>query len=373
MKAFLILEDGSIFNGQSIGSTKDAICEIVFNTSMTGYLEALTDPSYVGQGMVMTYPLIGNYGTNSDDAESDRAWVSAFIIRELAKRPSNFRNRESLADYLIRNEITGIQRVDTRALTRILREKGTMNGMVTCNEDYTWGEGLKTALTKIKNHSFTSQVAAVSGNKRVYNTIEQLRPGKNILTPPNKYKIAAIDLGIKKNMIEMLLKRGCEVTCFNYKVTAEEILEGGFDGILLSNGPGDPSNCMETVETTKKLIKSNIPIFGICLGHQVIALAAGGSSVKMKYGHRGENHPVKDLESGRVYISAQNHGYVIKDDGFDPNEVKISHINVNDKTVEGIKFLHKKIFSVQYHPEACGGPRDSEYLFDEFIEMVGGN
>lgn len=373
MKAFLILEDGTIFEGESFGSTEDVICEIVFNTSMTGYLEILTDPSYVGQGVVCTFPLIGNYGIALEDAESEKPWVAAFIVRELANRASNFRNKQTLEEFILENNIPGIQGVDTRGLTRILREKGTMNGMVTCNEKNTCGESFEIVIEKIKTHKILNSVEKVSRKNKIYDTNKKLRPeSKAEFTVQKKYRVALLDLGFKFNIVGMLLKRGCEVTTFNCFTKAEEIVAGQFDGIMLSNGPGDPQENIEVIETTKKLTESGIPIFGICLGHQILALAAGGTTYKLKYGHRGANHPVKDLTTGRVYISSQNHGYVVDKDSLNPEVAVVSHINVNDGTVEGIRYINKKVYSVQYHPEACAGPRDSEYLFDEFIELMGG-
>lgn len=373
MKAFLILEDGTIFRGESFGSTNEVICEIVFNTSMTGYLETLTDPSYVGQGVVCTFPLIGNYGIALEDAESERPWVAAFIVRELAKRASNFRNNKTLEEFVLENNIPGIQGIDTRGLTRILRERGTMNGMVTCNEENTCGDAFKIVIEKIKTHKIINSVETVSRKTKTYNTNKQLRPeSKDEFCEQKKYRVALLDLGFKFNMVGMLLKRGCEVTTFNCFTKAEEIIAGKYDGIMLSNGPGDPQDNVGVIETTKKLTESGIPIFGVCLGHQILALAAGGTTYKLKYGHRGSNHPVKDLATGRVYISSQNHGYVVDKDSLNPKVAVVSHINVNDGTVEGIRYKNKKIFSVQYHPEACAGPRDSEYLFDEFIELMGG-
>ena len=318
MKAFLILEDGHVFTGTSIGSAREVISEIVFNTSMTGYLEVMTDPSYAGQAVCMTYPLIGNYGICYDDQESTRPWIDAFIVRELSRVPSNFRSVDTIQHFLTKHDIPGIAGIDTRALTKILREK-------------------------------------------------EILPG-------NGPKVALMDFGAKRNIARSLNKRGCQVTIYPALTPAEEILGDHPDGIMLSNGPGDPKECTSIIKEVKKLYDSDVPIFAICLGHQLMALATGGDTYKMKYGHRGGNHPVKDLTTGRVYISSQNHGYVV--DAKDLEEKNIAHpafVNVNDGTNEGMAYVGKNIFTVQFHPEACPGPQDSSYLFDRFMDMMGGN
>lgn len=354
MKAFLILEDGTVFEGTSIGSTKEIISEIVFNTSMTGYLEVLTDPSYAGQAVVMTYPLIGNYGI-TPDMESRRPWPDGYIVRELSRMPSNFRCEGSIQDFLSKYDIPGISGIDTRALTKILREKGTMNGMITTDENY----DLEEILPRLKEY--------VTGN-----VVDKVTCQEKYVLPGKGKKVALLDLGAKDNIAKSLNKRGCEVTVYPAGTTAEEILAANPDGIMLSNGPGDPKECGEIIEELKKLYQSDTPIFAICLGHQLMALANGADTHKMKYGHRGGNHPVKDLETGRVYISSQNHGYVVDVDNMDKNVAKPAFINVNDGTNEGISYVGKNIFTVQFHPEACPGPQDSAYLFDRFIEMMGG-
>lgn len=355
MKAFLILEDGMVFEGTSIGSTREVISEIVFNTSMTGYLEVLTDPSYAGQAVVMTYPLIGNYGI-TPDMESERPWPDGYIVRELSRMPSNFRCQGTIQEFLVKYDIPGIAGIDTRALTKILREKGTMNGMITTNENYELAE----ILPRLKSYVTGNVVDRVTCD-----SISRLK-GKG-------KRVALMDFGAKKNIAKSLNQRGCEVTIYPAHTSAEEILEDKPDGIMLSNGPGDPKECKEIIEELKKLYKSDIPIFAICLGHQLMALANGADSHKMKYGHRGGNHPVKDLETGRVYISSQNHGYVVDTEHLDPAVAVPAFINVNDGTNEGLKYTGKNIFTVQFHPEACPGPQDSSYLFDRFIEMMGGN
>lgn len=352
MKAFLILEDGTVFTGTSIGSTKDMISEIVFNTSMTGYLEVLTDPSYAGQAVVMTYPLIGNYGI-TPDMESLKAWPDGYIVRELSRMPSNFRCEGTIQDFLKKYDIPGIAGVDTRALTKILREKGTMNGMITTNENYDLDE----VISKLKNYKVEGVVSKV--------TCEE----KYVLEGKGK-KVALLDLGAKKNIAKSLNDRGCEVTVYPADTTADEIIASNPDGIMLSNGPGDPAECTSIIKEIKKLYETDIPIFAICLGHQLMALATGGTTYKLKYGHRGGNHPVKDLATDRVYISSQNHGYVVDTDTLDPAVAKPAFVNVNDGTNEGLEYIGKNIFTVQFHPEACPGPQDSAYLFDRFIEMM---
>ena len=354
MKAFLILEDGTVFTGTSIGSTRDMISEIVFNTSMTGYLEVLTDPSYAGQAVVMTYPLIGNYGI-TPDMESLKAWPDGYIVRELSRMPSNFRCEGTIQDFLKKYDIPGIAGVDTRALTKILREKGTMNGMITTNENYDLDE----VISKLKNYKVEGVVSKV--------TCEE----KYVLEGTGK-KVALLDLGAKKNIAKSLNDRGCEVTVYPADTTAEEIIASNPDGIMLSNGPGDPAECTSIIKEIKKLYETDIPIFAICLGHQLMALATGGTTYKLKYGHRGGNHPVKDLQTGRVYISSQNHGYVVDEDKIDPNVAVPAFKNVNDGTNEGLAYVGKNIFTVQFHPEACPGPQDSGYLFDRILEMMGG-
>ena len=356
MKAFLILEDGHVFTGRSIGSTREAVSEIVFNTSMTGYLEVLTDPSYAGQAVVMTYPLIGNYGICYEDMESERPWVDGFIVRELSRMPSNFRSEDTIQNFLEKNDIPGICGIDTRALTKILRESGTMNGMITTDENYNMDDVMK----KLKAYSTGDEVSKVSCRE------------KKVL-PGDGYKVALLDLGAKKNIARSLNERGCEVTIYPSSTTAEEIIASRPDGIMLSNGPGDPKACVQVIKEIRKLYETEIPIFAICLGHQLMALATGADTFKLKYGHRGGNHPVKDMETGRVYISSQNHGYAVDPESLDPQVAVPAFTNVNDGTNEGLKYVGKNIFTVQYHPEACPGPQDSSYLFDRFMDMMGGN
>ncbi len=360
MKAHLILEDGNVFTGTSIGSTREVISEIVFNTSMTGYLEVLTDPSYAGQAVVMTYPLIGNYGI-TPDMESERPWPDGYIVRELSRMPSNFRSQGTIQDFLVKYDIPGIAGIDTRALTKILREKGTMNGMITTNDNY----NIEEIIPRLKAYTTGNVVDKVTcAEKRVLKGQGRAAGAK---------RVALLDLGAKKNIARSLSERGCEVTIYPAHTTAEEILAANPDGIMLSNGPGDPKECGQIIAEIKKLYESDTPIFAICLGHQLMALAVGADTHKMKYGHRGGNHPVKDLQTGRVYISSQNHGYVVDTDNLDPNIAKPAFINVNDGTNEGLAYVGKNIFTVQFHPEACPGPQDSAYLFDRFISMMSQN
>ncbi len=354
MKAFLILEDGTVFTGKRIGSDREVISEIVFNTSMTGYLEVLTDPSYAGQAVVMTYPLIGNYGI-TPDMESERPWPDGYIVRELSRTASNFRCEGTIQDFLLKYDIPGVAGIDTRALTKILREKGTMNGMITVNENY----DLEEILPKLRAYRTGNVVDRVTCRE------------KSVLKGRGK-RVALLDLGAKRNIARSLNQRGCEVTIYPAHTAAEEILAAEPDGIMLSNGPGDPKECGDIIREIRKLYESDVPIFAICLGHQLMALAAGADTHKMKYGHRGGNHPVKDLATNRVYISSQNHGYVVDTDNLDPAIARPAFINVNDGTNEGLEYIGKNIFTVQFHPEACPGPQDSAYLFDRFIEMMGG-
>lgn len=391
MKAFLILEDGTVFEGTHIGADKEIISEIVFNTSMAGYLEVLTDPSYAGQAVCMTYPLIGNYGICRDDMESLRPWPDGFVVKELSRIPSNFRNDCTIQQFLEENDVPGIAGIDTRALTKILREKGTMNGMITTNENYdfeqiqpklkayTTGKVVEKVSCKEKYvvapTTELSQNGPLSGSakfdKAAYEKgVREPRPTLVRELNGAGLKVALMDFGAKANIAHSLAERGCEVTVYPALTGAEEIIASVPDGIMLSNGPGDPKECTTIIEEIRKLYQTDIPIFAICLGHQLMALATGADTHKMKYGHRGGNHPVKDLETGRVYISSQNHGYVVDTDKLDPKVAVPAFINVNDGTNEGLSYTGKNIFTVQYHPEACPGPQDSRYLFDRFIRMM---
>ena len=391
MKAFLILEDGTVFTGTHIGADKEIISEIVFNTSMAGYLEVLTDPSYAGQAVCMTYPLIGNYGICRDDCESLRPWPDGLIVRELSRVSSNFRNDISIQQFLEENDVPGIAGIDTRALTKILREKGTMNGMITTNENFDF-EQIKPKLQAyttgrvvekvtcgerytIKGVTELAQNGPLSGAARFDKAAYakgQREPRPSLVRELNGagLQIALMDFGAKGNIAHSLASRGCDVTVYPALTPASEIIAAAPDGIMLSNGPGDPKECGSIIEEIRKLYDTEIPIFAICLGHQLMALATGADTYKMKYGHRGGNHPVKDLSGGRVYISSQNHGYVVDTDKLDPRIAVPAFVNVNDGTNEGLSYTGKKIFTVQFHPEACPGPQDSGYLFDRFIGMI---
>ena len=359
IKATLILENGQVFEGRSIGGTEERVCEMVFNTSMVGYQELLTDPSYAGQGVVMSYPLIGNYGVNSEDNESSRPWVEAFVVRHLAPRGSNFRCEGSLNDYLKKHNITGVEDVDTRALTKILRSQGSMNGMLTCAEHF----HVEDKLEQIRAYRVTNVVDRVTRREpEVFGACDG-----------EKYHVAMMDYGVKQNMIDCLRRRGCRVTVFPARTPAEEILRGGFDGVMLSNGPGDPAENVEVIAQVKKLYESQLPIFGVCLGHQLLALATGAKTGRLDYGHRGCNHPVRDEEEGRVFITSQNHGYMVLADSVDPAVAEVSHVNVNDGTCEGLRYKRPNCFTTQFHPEASPGPKDTEYLFDRFIASMGGD
>ncbi len=397
MKAFLILEDGSVFEGTHIGAVKEIISEIVFNTSMAGYLEVLTDPSYAGQAVCMTYPLIGNYGICHEDMESQKPWPDGFIVRELSRIPSNFRSDDTIQSFLEKNGVPGIAGIDTRALVKILREKGTMNGMITTNEQYKLSEilpRLKEYTTgkvvekvtcaekfEVKGTADLKDNGPVSGSawfdaqqyQRFLDgdmSAREKRPSLVRQLNGTGKKVALLDLGAKDNIAHSLAMRGCNVTVYPAGTSADEIIADAPDGIMLSNGPGDPKECTDIIKEIRRLYETDIPIFGICLGHQLMALATGADTFKMKYGHRGGNHPVKDLATGRVYITSQNHGYVVDMDKLDPKVATPAFINVNDGTNEGLAYTGKNIFTVQYHPEACAGPQDSGYLFDRFINMM---
>lgn len=354
MKAYLILEDGTVFEGRRIGADRDVVCEVVFNTAMAGYLEVLTDPSYAGQGVAMTYPLMGNYGINEEDAESRRPWASAFIVQSVARRASNYRSEEELDRYLSRYDIPGIAGLDTRALTRHLRTRGTMNGMITSREDLSIQACSKIA----RDYRVTGVVKMVSRTEMEH-------------IPGEGKRVALMDYGAKNSILRSLRRRGCDLYVFPYNTPAEEVLAIQPDGIMLSNGPGDPEECVESIACVRKLYDSGLPIFGICLGHQITALAMGAKTVKMDYGHHGVNHPVKELSTGRVYITSQNHNFMVKADTI-PAEGQVSFLNVNDGSVEGVTYDGGRVYTVQFHPEASPGPVDTNFLFDRFINVMGG-
>ena len=350
---YICLADGQIFEGKRFGASGEITGELVFTTGMGGYIETLTDPSYFGQIVMQTFPLIGNYGFIDEDTESTKSYVSAYIVREYCKEPSNFRCVKTLDDYLKENNIIGVYDVDTREITKIIRESGVMNAVI-CSDPR------KADFDKIKEYKITDAVKSTSVEKPC------LVPSKN-----HKYNVVLIDYGKKDNIPRELAKRGCNVAVVPYNTKAEDILKLNPDGIMLSNGPGDPSDNEECIEELKKLI-GKVPIFGICLGHQLLALAMGGKTIKLKYGHRGVNQPVKNLKTGRTYISSQNHGYAVINEDIEKAGGVISYVNANDGTNEGVDYPDKKAFSVQFHPEACSGPHDTRFLFDRFIDMIGG-
>ena len=348
MNAKLILENGMVFEGNAFGYLSDSVGEVVFTTGMTGYQEVLTDPSYYGQIVTMTYPLIGNYGVNLEDVESNSPKVRGFIVREKCSFPSNFRCEMDLDNYLKQNKIVGLEGIDTRALTKVLRNNGTMKGIIVVDEI-----GEKDVNDRITAYTNKEAVKNVTTDK-VY-TIEG-----------NGKHVAVMDFGIKTNILRCFKKIGRKLTVFPANAKAEDILAINPDLVFLSNGPGDPQDVPESIENIKKLIGKK-PIVGICLGHQLLTLALGGTTTKLKFGHRGCNHPVKDLETNKVAITSQNHGYVVETL---PEEVVATHININDGTIEGMKHKTLPIFSVQFHPEASAGPHDSEYIFDKFMEYA---
>ncbi len=352
-KAYLILENGTVFEGKSFGAEKETTGELVFTTAMTGYLETLTDPSYFGQVVVQTFPLIGNYGVIPSDFESNAPALKAYIVRNWCQEPSNFRCKGDLDTFLKASDIPGLYDIDTRALTRIVREYGVMN----CKLTYTLDNKEKD-LEEIKSYRVTKAVASVSvTEKELFESKEKKR------------SVVLWDFGAKSNIRRELVKRGCDVTVVPSTATAQEIKALNPDGIMLSNGPGDPTENTNVISELKKLCEYKIPTFGICLGHQLLALSQGAKTVKLKYGHRGSNQPAKDLKTGRVYITSQNHGYAVVGDSL-PDNAEVSFVNGNDGTCEGVNYKDMPAFSVQFHPEACGGPLDTAFLFDRFIQMI---
>ncbi len=355
-KAYLLLANGQIFEGKSFGVTGTTIGEVVFATGMTGYQETLTDPSYYGQIAVQTFPLNGNYGTNSDDFESPQCWMKGYIVREWCEVPSNFRCEKTIDEFLKEQHVIGLYGVDTRQLTRIIRECGVMNGAITTEDVYAKKEEL---LAQIQAYEIKDAVKTVTTKEIKRYTVEN-----------PEHEVVMMDFGYKAHILRHLLNRNCNVTVVPAHTTAEEILAINPDGVMLTNGPGNPEENTEVIETLKKLIAAKMPMFGICLGHQLTALANGGKTMKLKYGHRGGNQPVKDLNTGRVYVTSQNHGYAVVGDSINPAVGKMSHWNVNDNTCEGVEYYNAPVYTVQFHPEACGGPRDTSYLFDRFMTMM---
>ena len=351
--AYLILENGTVFEGKAFGAEKETMGELVFTTAMTGYLETLTDPSYFGQVVIQTFPLIGNYGVIPSDFESDSPSLKGYIVREWCQVPSNFRCEGDLDTFLKNSGIPGIYGIDTRALTRIVREYGVLN----CKISYS-PEVSKEELEEIKNYVIEDAVESTTIKEK--ETYKAEKPELNVVL---------MDFGAKHNIGRELVKRGCNLTVVPSNTTAQEIVEMNPDGIMLSNGPGDPSKNVQIIEELRKLCESKIPTFGICLGHQLLALSQGAKTEKLKYGHRGANQPAKEIDTGRVYITSQNHGYAVVNDSLPENGV-VSFVNGNDNTCEGVRYTNMPAFSVQFHPEACGGPLDTAFLFDRFIDMI---
>lgn len=350
MKAQLILENGMVFEGKAFGYLKETVGEVVFTTGMTGYQETLTDPSFYGQMVVMTYPLVGNYGINLEDMESGKAHVRGFIVREKCDYPNNFRCELTLDGYLKSQKIIGLEGIDTRALTKVLREHGTMRGIITVRE-------LSPSQVKLKIDAFTNRSAVAE----VTTTEKYEHKGKGI-------HVAVVDCGIKQNIIRSFIDKGCRLTVFPAFTPASEIMSVNPDGVFISNGPGNPLDIPLVIENIKEIIGKK-PMTGICLGHQLIALALGGKTTRLKFGHHGANHPVKDFKKHRVFITSQNHEYVVEKL---PQEAEVTHVNVNDQTIEGMYIKDLDIYSVQFHPEACPGPTDTAYVFDEFIKVMQG-
>ncbi len=368
MKAILLLEDGTRFEGKAFGARAEKCGEVVFNTSMCGYQEILTDPSYHEQIITMTYPLIGNYGTNAEDWESRKSFVSGFVVKENCPYPSNWRNGSTLDEYLQKNNIVGIEGIDTRKLVRHIRTKGAMRGILSAVE--TDPKKLAERLQEYPGLVGRDIVKAVTVDKPYAwkeGVVNILNP--DLQAPQPKYKVVAIDCGMKQNILRLLVSHGCDVTVVPAQATAEEILARKPDGVFLSNGPGDPAAVTYTVEAVKSLL-GKVPIFGICLGHQILGLALGGTTYKLKFGHRGANHPVKNLQTGKIEITSQNHGFCVDLDSLAGKDVELTHMNLNDNTLEGFRCDKLRAFAVQYHPEASPGPHDSNYLFEDFIELI---
>jgi len=356
-KAILVLEDGRTFNGASFGADGECFGEAVFNTSMTGYQEILTDPSYAGQIVCMTYPLIGNYGVNEEDVESRKPWAEGLIVREASRVASNWRSTSTLSEYLMANNIIGIEHIDTRALVRHIRDKGAMRSAIsTVDLD---------AESLLKRILDSPEMA----NRELATAVTVRESFEYPALSNEKFHIVAYDFGVKTNSLREFAKFGCRVTVVPAETSADEVLALEPDGIFLSNGPGDPASMKNVVEEIRKLTTSSVPMFGICLGHQILGQVFGGSTYKMKFGHRGGNQPIKDLTTGKIEITAHNHGFAVEADSL-PDNVEVTHINLNDHTVAGLRHKTLPVFSVQYHPESAPGPHDSEYLFERFIELM---
>jgi carbamoyl-phosphate synthase small subunit len=377
VSALLVLADGSVFKGTSFGAQGSSVGEVVFNTSMTGYQEILTDPSYAEQIITLTYPHIGNTGTNSEDVESNNIWAKGLIIRDLPLVASNFRNQQTLSDYLQANNVIGIADIDTRRLTRILRDKGAQNGcLMTIDANSTSDESTQIAEALAQAKGFgglkgmdLARVVTCAKQHEFTDGVWTLGEGyaQNVSDLP--FHVVAYDFGAKNNILRMLVDRGCRLSIVPAQTSAEEVLALNPDGIFLSNGPGDPEPCDYAIEAIKVLITKQIPMFGICLGHQLLALAAGASTQKMKFGHHGANHPVKDLTSQRVMITSQNHGFAVNQDSL-PANIKVTHVSLFDHSLQGIELTNAPAFGFQGHPEASPGPNDAAPLFDHFIDLI---
>jgi carbamoyl-phosphate synthase small subunit len=368
VRAILLLEDGTIFEGSSFGAKGQKCGEVVFNTSMTGYQEILTDPSYNEQIITMTYPLIGNYGTNNSDTESRKVFASGFIVKENCPYPSNWRSRTSLQEYLKKNNVIGLEGIDTRKLVKHIRTQGAMKGIISSTElnidkltkklrNYPGlvGRDIVKSITTGKSYNWNDGVVDVLTGSEWKNE--------------KKYKVVAFDFGIKHNILRLLCSHGCDVKVVPADTSAKQVLSRKPDGVFLSNGPGDPAPLSYAIETVRNLL-GKLPIFGICLGHQILGLALGGQTYKLKFGHRGANHPVKNLLTSAVEITTQNHGFCVDVDSLKGKGIEITHVNLNDNTNEGIYCRKLSAFSVQYHPEASPGPHDSSYLFENFIKLM---
>jgi carbamoyl-phosphate synthase small subunit len=348
----LVLEDGTVFIGKGFGSNKEVSGEVVFNTGMTGYQEIISDPSYCGQIVTLTYPLIGNYGINRDDFETVAPFISGLIVKEYSEYPSNFRSEENIDSFLKAHDIPGIAGIDTRKLTKVIRNAGTMRGYI-ANEEIPEEELLKRLASTSVSHDQVKQTSTT----------------KPYIVPGRGHRIVLVDFGMKHGILRELTERNCHVTVVPYNYPADNILRLKPDGIVLTNGPGDPIDVPEAIEMIQKIIPT-IPVFGICLGHQLLALACGAETEKMKFGHRGGNHPVKDLENDKTFLTSQNHGFAVKRSSLEKTDLELTQIALNDNSVEGIKHRVYPAFSVQYHPESSAGPEDSNYLFDDFLTLI---
>ncbi|MFA4984301.1 MAG: glutamine-hydrolyzing carbamoyl-phosphate synthase small subunit [Candidatus Omnitrophota bacterium] len=357
MKAVLVLEDGTIFAGESFGASGESCGEVVFNTAMAGYQEIITDPSYKGQIVVMTYPLIGNYGINKEDSESRRPFLEGFVVKEYSKIASNWRSDKSLADYFKEHNIIGMEGVDTRALTLHIRQKGEMRAVLSTveSDERRLVEKARASLGLIGQ----DLVRGVTSDKK-YRWEKASKPG---------FKVVVLDCGVKYNILRQLLKNGCDAAVVPADTAAPEILKMRPDGVLLSNGPGDPAALPYVIKTAQGLI-GKVPLFGICLGHQILGLAMGGKTYKLKFGHHGGNHPVKDLKKDKVAITVQNHGFCVDINSLNKKDIEITHVNLNDRTLEGMRHKKLPLFSVQFHPESSPGPHDADYLFGDFVKLM---